>query len=568
MTPAAPQWIVKPVDPDVLAEVKKNPEVSHLSPLVHHLLAQRNLTDPRVLTQFLHPRLKDLTDPFLMPEMEAAVDRLLTAIDTQEKITLYGDYDVDGVTSLALLGSVLTAYECDPAYLMPLRMEEGYGISEEGLNRCLTESEPTLIVAVDCGTNSKAELAGLREKGVDTIILDHHEPDPEMRPDCVALVNPKLGDDFHYLCSAGVVFKVAHALLKRRPNPDLDLRNFLDLIALGTVADIVPLVDENRILVHRGLPRVQHTENIGLRALKSECRLNGTINARDIGFRIGPRINAAGRLDTAEASLNLLLERSPEKARDLSKDLEMRNRERQKVEQNMFAEAMALLGEDFNPADCCSIVIGSHGWHPGVVGIVASRIMRQFFRPTFIIAFDESDTGKGSGRSIRGISLVEILAACRDLTVRSGGHDMAAGVTLTWDNYADFRDRFETIVRETSDPDQLRPRIWFDAETRLEDLTFSLLDSYELLEPFGTANPRPLFMTRGVFPVGTPRCLQEKHLRFRLEQDGTVKEAMYFGGAEVDLPAPPWDIAFTIERNEYRGTRSVQISISRVRQAA
>jgi single-stranded-DNA-specific exonuclease len=552
-----------------------------LAPLVIRLAMKRGFSDPEALGRYLQPRLQDLSDPFLMPGMEAAVERVLRAADGGEHVVIYGDYDVDGVTSLAFLHKVLNAFGINPATFLPHRVDQGYGLTMAGIDRILEDFEPrpTLLIAADCGTNSKAEADRLREEGIDLVILDHHEAGETGSAECAALVNPKLGEEFHYLCTGGVVFKLAHALLKTRPLADFDLRECLDLVALATVADIVPLVDENRIFVRRGLAQLERTSNLGLRALKSIAGVQSPIRSHDVGFKIGPRLNAAGRLDTAQDSLDLLLAEDPLTARDCARQLEQRNRDRQKLEQDTrdLAEAMVanLPAEEREAA----IVAGGDGWHPGVVGIVASRVCRQYHRPTFIVGFDENGLGKGSGRSVSGVSLVEALDACRDLLVTGGGHDMAAGLSIHKENFDEFRRRFhdhiaQAVAAANDVPDAngkakdlLEAVLRIDAEVTFPELTLDLLDSYELLRPFGTGNPQPLLMSTGVTLVGEPRVIKDKHLKLRLQQGSEIHDAIWFGAAERDLPRPPWDIAFTIDRNEWRGNVSVSVMIQDVRAA-
>ena len=558
-------WIIKEVQEDLLRQVDVAPASAQLSPLVRRLLAQRGLSEPEAIDRFLSPRLSDLSDPFLMPDMQPAVDRLLKAIDENERVVLYGDYDVDGVTSVALIQEVLGKYGLECQGFLPHRMDEGYGVSKSGVERCLKDHDPQLIIAVDCGTTSIEEVAYLKEHAVDVVICDHHECSQDGRPDCVALVNPKVGDDYHYLCSAGVVFKVAHAVLKTRPNPALDLKDYLDIVALGTVADIVPLVSENRILVRKGLHRLRKTDNCGLVALKRETKLGERIQTSDIGFRLGPRLNAAGRLHTAQSALDLLLERDPAEAKSIAQKLDQQNRERQELEYRMYDEALAMIEKGPHPRDRCSIVLGSDDWHPGVVGIVASRLMRRYHRPTFVVAFDETGLGKGSGRSVEKISLVSALNSCDDLLIKGGGHEMAAGLSIWKQNFPDFQQRFEEIVAANARSEYLIPTLYVDAEVQLTELTLSLLDSYEMMEPFGSHNPQPTLLCRNVSLAGDPITISNKHLRLELYQNGTIRDAVYFGAAELELSAPPWDVAFTIQRNEYRGRESLQIHVTNVR---
>ncbi|MGB3121453.1 MAG: single-stranded-DNA-specific exonuclease RecJ [Verrucomicrobiales bacterium] len=563
---AEAEWILAPSPP--AAEVAQLARSFGLDPLVVTVAMQRGFTTPETLERYLYPRLQDLADPFLLPDMEAAVDRLLHAVDHREEVLLYGDYDVDGVSSLALLKTTLAAYGLQPHCFLPHRIDEGYGLSHDGIERCLQMWQPTLVIAADCGTNSRSVADALRDKGIDLLVLDHHEPSPDGIADCVAVVNPKRGDTFHYLCTGGVVFKVAHALLKRRPLAGFALRDHLDLVALATVADIVPLVDENRIFVRRGLTQLDRTAHPGLSALKQVAGVNGPVRSHDIGFKLGPRLNASGRLDTAQVSLELLLTQDIIAAERLARELDAHNRERQTLEQQTREEAEEMI-QYLSPTDRAhSIVVGSRGWHPGVVGIVAARILRRYHRPTFVIAIDDSGIGKGSGRSIHGVSLVDAIDHCCDLLEAGGGHEMAAGLSIREENITAFRERFNAHIARSSDPDLFRPRLLLSAETRLATLDLELLDSYELLHPFGNANSQPLLYAREVQVVGEPRILKDKHLKLRIVQQGSQpRDAMYFNGAGLDLPRPPWDIAFTIDRNEFRGRLNVGISIQQVRKS-
>jgi single-stranded-DNA-specific exonuclease len=563
--PAKPRWVVTPPpDPELVREFAGD---FGLSPVVVSLALQRGHTDREGFEQFLHPRLKDLGDPHALPGVEAAVRRILEAVDRRESVVLYGDYDVDGVSSLALLATVLAAYGLEPRPFLPTRLEEGYGLSVKGIENCLEGHSPGLLIAADCGTNSREEARILRERGIDLIILDHHEPSPEGVAACVALVNPKLGDDYHYLCTAGVVFKIAHALLRARPVPDFDLKEHLDIVALGTIADIVPLEAENRLFARRGLAQLERTVHPGLIALKSVAGVTSPIRTHDVGFKLGPRLNASGRLDTAVASLDLLLCQDPARARLLADSLDRQNRERQELELATREDAERIIAGLPPARRSHAIVVGSRGWHPGVVGIVASRISKQYHRPTFVIGIDENGLGKGSGRSIPGISLVEALDSCRDLIEAGGGHEMAAGVSVREENLDAFREALIRSVEAQAEADTLVSKILIDAEIRFPELTLELLDSYELLRPFGTSNPQPVFMATSVRLAAEPRVIKEKHLKFRFEQDGVELEAIYFNGAELDLPKPPWDIAFLIDRSEYRGREQVNIVLQAVRKA-
>ncbi|MGJ8635040.1 MAG: single-stranded-DNA-specific exonuclease RecJ, partial [Luteolibacter sp.] len=529
--------------------------------ILKHLASQRGVSSEKEIETFLRPRLKDLSDPFLIPGMHPAVERILRAVDSQETICIYGDYDVDGVSSITLMSKILRSYGIEPRSFIPRRGGEGYGLSLAALERCMDEGEkPTLLIAVDCGTVSVDEVAHLNTLGIDTVIVDHHEPNPEATPACAALVNPKCGSDFTYLCAAGVVFKLGHALLKTRPT-DLDLKSLLDLVAVATIADIVPLVDENRLLVRHGLRRLPKTENPGLRALQQITGMNGNPTSMDVGFRIGPRINAAGRMDRPEDALATLNTDCSNTAKELSQKLDTYNRERQAHEGIIRKEAVAQLSTGFDPAKDPVIVIGSRSWHHGVVGIVASRLMRQYYKPTFVIAIDENGIGKGSGRSIEGISLVEAIRSCEQDLISGGGHAMAAGLSVHEGSMDAFRKNFSEYVLANSTEEDRRPRLVYDAEIPFSQLSLDFLDSYELLQPFGNSNPQPVFVSRGIDLSRPPFRMKNNHLRLMLRQGYHEQDAVFFGGGEHALPDPPWDIAFTIDRNTFRGKTTLQIII-------
>lgn len=536
--------------------------------ILAHLIRQRNIAGSHDLEKFLEPKLKDLSDPFLMPEMHAAVERIFSALDRGQSICIFGDYDVDGVTSISVMRSILRAYGCEPKFFVPQRSAEGYGLSMAALERCMREcGVPDMLIAVDCGTGSIDEIAGLTGQGIDVIVLDHHEPGPRGRPDCVALVNPKCGQEFQYLCAAGVCFKVAHAMLKVRPLAGYDLKNLLDMVSVATIADIVPMVGENRLIVRHGLKRLPQTANLGLRALQKAVGMNGTATSMDVGFRIGPRLNAAGRMDQPEMALATLMCEDPHEAEDLAQMLDDFNRERQTMEEKTRREALEMMREFENDP---VIVLGSRDWHPGVVGIVASRLMRQYHRPTFIVSIDEKGVGKGSGRSISGVSLVAAIDEARDLLLAGGGHEMAAGISIAEERMPAFRKKFAEHVLSTTTPEQRSPRIYLDAELSFDWLSLDFLKSYELLQPFGSGNPQPVFFARDVFLSRPPMHLKNKHLRLFLRQGKAglnEQSAMFFNGGERQLPDPPWDIAFTIDRNTFRGVTSLQVVITDVRAA-
>ncbi|MGI8601584.1 MAG: single-stranded-DNA-specific exonuclease RecJ [Verrucomicrobiales bacterium] len=561
------EWRVRDL-PGAALDIVRQCEAGRALPrLVQRLIALRGFAHENELAGFLSPRLEHLSDPFLLPHMRDAVDRLFRAIDLKESVVLYGDYDVDGISSLAILRKVFDAYGLETRLFLPHRLDEGYGLSEDGLRRCLAEGVPRLLMAVDCGTGSAHEIAGLREQGIDVIVLDHHEPGRQGVPPGTAVVNPKLGPAFRYLCTAGLAFKLGHAMLKTRPLTGFDLRELLDLVALGTVADVVPLIGENRLLVTKGLQQLSRTRHAGLHALKAVAGLRGMPRAADIAFRLGPRLNAAGRLDTAQAALDLLLSQQSEEALGLAQELDRQNRQRQNVQALVQTQAETLLEQSFDAARDFVILLGSAAWHPGVVGIVAGRLVRRYRRPAFVVAFDETGMGKGSGRSVEGISLVAALDDCRELLVRGGGHAMAAGLTVSTDSFAALRARLEESVRRQLGGRGFAFCLNLDAEVELAELDLQTLHAYERLEPFGCENPAPVLLARGVVPAGEPKLCREKHRRFVLRQNHATVQAIWFDSVHRELPAAPWDVALTIQRGEYRGQERLEIHIADMRSA-
>lgn len=559
-----PRWLLKPVV-EGAAELAADTGVS---PLMAHLLTQRGVSTVEQARDFLVPKLASLGDPTLLPEMSTAVERILRAVDEKQSVVLYGDYDVDGVTSMALMHLILKAYGLGTHLFLPTRMEEGYGLSMDGIAKCYEQfGRPHLLIALDCGTTSLKEVAKLRADGVDCVIIDHHELSPQGRPECLALVNPKLGTAYHYFCTAGLMFKVSHALLKARMIPGYDLKESLDLVALGTVADLVPLVDENRLLVRRGLEALAQTTRPGLKALKAIAGVEGLVQTHHVGFRLGPRLNAAGRLDTAATALSLLLATDAQEGTELAALLEAHNKDRQNVEQQVHQEAEAMLSTIGELDQVSAIVFGSRKWHPGVIGIVASRISRLCHRPTILVSFDENGIGKGSGRSIPGFSLVAAIDIRRAHLLGGGGHAMAAGISVKEENLDVFRAAFAEAAREALSKEAMTAVLELDAEVKLRDLSLNFLESYKLLEPFGQKNTEPLFLCRRVTPRLPGRIMKEKHLRIMLTQEGASMEARWFNAPIGRLPPAPWDVAVRVQRGWFRGVEQWQLTLEAVRTA-
>jgi len=565
-----------------------------ISPLLAQCLLNRGFSEPSAIQNFIQPRLKNLADPFLMPNMDAAVARLLRAREQNESLVIFGDYDVDGVTSTALLLEVLRPLGWRVDFYLPNRMDEGYGLSADGVENCLKKFPTTLLLAVDCGSTAVETIASLRARGVDVIVLDHHQVSSPA-PEAVALVNPQLrrtgvapvsnqketaqaesedGDrrdacpTFTELCSAGLAFKLAHALVKRGRETGLtgaaefDLRPLLDLVALGTIADIVPLVGENRILVSAGLERLNQTRRPGLVALKKVAQSPEKLGAYEVGFQLAPRLNAAGRLETAGDALNLLLAKNLEEALPLAQNLDSRNRERQKIERGIVEQVTGVVRSKFNPLTDFAIVEGQLLWHIGVVGIVASRVLQEFYRPTIIIGGENGEM-RGSGRSIAGFNLAAALRECDDLLLRHGGHAMAAGLSIAPDKIDSLRRRLNEIARRSLRPEDLQPPLRIDAEVGLDEINFDSLAELERLKPGGQGNPAVQFCARN---LSHQRPLQrigaeKRHVKMWVTDGLATHEAVWWNGGEKSLPVGKFDLAFAPQINEFNGRRAVQLKV-------
>jgi single-stranded-DNA-specific exonuclease len=576
-----------------------------ISPALAQILAQRGFTSPTSANLFLEPRLKDLADPFQLPAMSDAVEAILDALRQKKRIVLYGDYDVDGITSCALLARVLRKLGGHVGIFLPNRMDEGYGLSADGVERCLTTHQPALLIAVDCGTSSVNEIARLAAVGVAVIVLDHHLPSPQNEkesgrmgdrgtllatphfpiapfphssaplPPCRALVNPKLASPdapWFHLCSVGIVFKVCHALLKRARETGMttaaaiDLKEFLDFVALGTVADVVPLVGENRILARAGLEQLRRTQNLGLLELKRLGQVPDPPTPHHIGFRIAPRLNAAGRLKDAMESLECLLTDDPARAAQLAESLDEHNRERQGVEAQMLDEARELARQQLDTEHNRVIVVAREGWHIGVVGIVAARLTQEFYRPAVVIGVADGE-GKGSCRSIEGCHIVDALRRCAGLLEKFGGHEMAAGLTIRAENIPLLREQLNSAAREMIADEDLRRPVRVEATVALADVDAKLMRELEQLAPFGAGNPPPLFAALQLRCAAPPRAVGKdgKHLKLWLD-DGTAKaDAIGFNMAQQGVPEGALDVAFVPEWNEFQGQRKIQLKLRAIR---
>ncbi|RKX35196.1 MAG: single-stranded-DNA-specific exonuclease RecJ [Verrucomicrobia bacterium] len=543
-----------------------------VSSILAELIGHLDLPDADAAKRFLNPRLADLGDPFTITHLRQAAERLCHSIDNAEVVTVFGDYDVDGVTSTAFLVGILRCFGLDPHFVVPLRMEEGYGLSREAVDRAINLEHPDLFVALDCGTNSTGEVAYLREKGIDVLIVDHHRSKEAIPSECT-LINPHVFDEdkaiIRNLCTVGLVFKLVHGLLKlRRDQADprafeIQLREYLDLVAMGTVADMVPLVDENRVLARHGLRALKRTRRPGLRSLMKVSGMKNGVEVRpgDVSFRLAPRINASGRLADASLSVELILNRDPEFCLETAFRLDSFNRERQDIERQITEEAFKQVEERFQ--DAGGMVVYGSEWHPGVVGIVASRLMRHFHRPCLVLG-REGKMAKGSGRSVNGINLIEVLGCCRDLLDSWGGHPMAVGVSLEVDRVPEFQSRFDAAVKEAGEGREVEPILEVASWLDLEAVTEELLDELDRLHPFGQANPEPVFATRGVVFRTRPEVFKRQHFRFSISDQNRRRLSGVAWKMADRLPpvGEPVDIAYQLSWNHYNGRQTMQMELT------
>jgi single-stranded-DNA-specific exonuclease len=565
------RWIYQPFPPREIETLSRDAAVS---PVLAELLLRAGLADAPRAAKFLHPALSELSDPFLVHNVVAAADRLRAAIAAGEDIVVLGDYDVDGVSSTTLLVSILRRFGLHPRFIVPRRMEDGYGLSRSAIDRALEQGKPALFIALDCGTNSHDEIAYLRAQGIDVIVVDHHRSKEEVVGQAI-LINPHVhnngtGDDdaWRDLCTVGLVFKLAHGLLKQlraenHPTAyEIKLRDSLDLVALGTVADLVPLHGENRILARQGLRVLQTTRRPGLQALMrvAGVRPENGIMPVDVSFRLGPRINASGRLDDASLSVELMLSDDDAFCDETARRLHELNRERQDIERQITAEAEHLVEQNY--AADPGIVLYGENWHPGVVGIVAGRVARKYNRPSIILG-NEGEQAKGSGRSVAGVSLVEILGTCCEHLLSWGGHPMAIGVSLAQRHIDDFRARFVEAIRNHTGGGLHGPTLDLATWITPREIGERLMADICALHPFGQGNTEPVFGIRRVTLQQRPDIFRGQHFRFNFD-DGTGRRL--FGVAwkmagHVPPVGVPIDMAVEIAWNYYNDRKLLQLEL-------
>ena len=547
-------------------------EKLNMSTILAQLLIRRGISTESAAKRFFRPQLGDLINPFLMKDMDVAVDRLNDAMGRKERILVYGDYDVDGCTAVALVYKFLQQFYSNIEYYIPDRYNEGYGVSKQGIDYAY-ENGVKLIIILDCGIKAIEEIAYAKSLGIDFIICDHHVPDDVM-PEAVAILNPKRTDDtfpFKHLCGCGVGFKFMQGWAKNNGIPFSQLIPLLDFCAVAIAADIVPVVDENRILAFHGLKQLNQNPSVGLKAIIDICGLNGrNITMSDIIFKIGPRINASGRMENGKESVDLLVEKDFSSAIQMAKHINEYNEQRKDIDKQMTEEANQIVGRLESQKHQSSIVLYDENWKKGVIGIVASRLTEIYFRPTVVITkFGEFATG--SARSVTGFDIYSAIKSCRDLLINFGGHTYAAGLTMKWEDVKEFRKRFQEYVESHIEPEQIEATLDIDAVLDFKDITKKLHTDLKKFAPFGPGNPKPLFCTIGVYDYGTSKVVgrQQEHIKLELvdSKSSNVVNGIAFGqsaSARYIKSKRSFDIAYTIEDNVFKKNQ-VQLQIEDIR---
>ena len=566
------KWNYEPPTSEQQQAANELGEKLNISPILALLLIRRGITTESAAKRFFRPQLADLINPFLMKDMDLAVDRLNDAMGRKERILVYGDYDVDGCTAVALVYKFLRQYYSNIDYYIPDRYDEGYGVSKKGIEYA-QQTGVKLIIILDCGIKAVKEIEFAKSVGIDFIICDHHVPD-EVMPPAVAILNPKRTDDtypFKDLCGCGVGFKFMQAFAKNNGIPFSRLIPLLDFCAVSIAADLVSVTDENRILAFHGLKQLNINPSIGLKAIIDICGLNGReLSMSDITFKIGPRINASGRMENGKETVDLLVERDFAQALTAAKHIDLYNEQRKDVDRQMTEEANQIVERLESQKHQSSIVLYDENWKKGVVGIVASRLTEIYFRPTVVLTRDEN-LATGSARSVAGFDVYAAIKSCRDLLLNFGGHTYAAGLTLQWDDVVKFRNRFQQYVEEHIQPEQTEAILDIDAKIDFKDITKRLHNDLKRFAPFGPGNPKPLFCTEKVYDFGTSKVVgrEQEHIKLELidSKSSNVMNGIAFGqsaAARYIKSKRSFDIAYTIEDNVFK-RGAIQLQIEKIR---
>jgi len=555
------RWRILPFDNEKTNSLHNTLSISKT---ICKILAQRNIDDFEKAKDYFRPRLSQLHSPWLMKDMEKAVDRIELAFTNKEKILVFGDYDVDGTTSVASMYQFLSNLSTNVDYYIPHRYKEGYGISKIGIDFA-KENNFTLIISLDCGIKSVDLIEYAKTLGIDFIICDHHLPD-EILPPAVAILNAKQKDcnyPFKELCGCGVGFKLMQAIADRKQLPSESFLKYLDLVATAIAADIVPINDENRILAYYGLERVNENPCVGIKALMQLAAVKDMMTISNLVFVIAPRINAAGRMDDAKKAVQLFIAQDVDTAMNVAKLLHIDNTDRREADTTITAEALSIIENSNDATLRKSTVVYREHWHKGVVGIVASRLIESYYRPTIVLA-KSGDCIAGSGRSVPGFNLYEAIYSCKEYLIGFGGHFAAAGLTMHENNLEDFKTAFEQAVSSQITPEQLIPEVVIDAEINFNEINLAFYNILIQMEPFGPENMRPVFVTRKVYNSGFSKIVKEQHIKFSLQQGSITLNGIGFGMADkfpVLQMNRQVDVVYTLDLNEWNGIKSVQLKV-------
>ena len=557
------KWECYNLDNEKVEELVKK---RHITNLLASILVNRGIIDGEKINVFLNPTRKDFYNPFLMPDMEIAVKRIVKAIENKEKIMIYGDYDADGITSITVLKKYLNEIGLKTGEYIPNRLNEGYGLNKDAISKIYNDGYK-LMITVDCGISGLEEVDYANSLGMEIIITDHHEP-AEKLPEAIAVIDAKRKDNkypFNQLAGVGVVFKLIQAISTELKLEEKEYLKYLDLVCIGTISDIVPLVDENRVIAKLGLKLIEKTKNIGLKTLLNIADLK-KIDSNAISFGVAPRINACGRMGFQEEALQLFLTEDSGEATKIAKRLVQFNQERQAKEKQIFEEVIEKIEKDDKDKKC--IVLAEENWHHGIIGIVASKITEIYYKPSILICL-EGDKGKGSGRSIPGFDLYTALTKCSDYIEKFGGHSMAIGITIKKENFEKLKEAIEKYAQESNISD-IMPIINIDKEINLKNINIEEVKSLELLEPFGEGNKMPLFLLRNL-KIDPIRALSGgKHLKLTLKQDNNIVDAIGFNMGDLSkeyLLGDKVDVVGTIEINSFGNKENIQINLKDIRKA-
>lgn len=558
------KWEFYDTDEELVQKLSQELKVSSI---LITILMNRKTTDPEKIRIFLNPTRKDFYNPFLLNDMEIAVERILKAIEQKEKVLIYGDYDADGITSITVLKKFLEERGLTADYYIPNRLEEGYGLNKNAIEK-IAKQKYSLMITVDCGISAIEEIKLANNLGIETIITDHHET-VETLPEAMAVVDPKRKDNtypFRDLAGVGVVYKLIQALSIRLDLDEKEFLKYLDIVCIGTISDIVPLVDENRVIAKLGLKLIERTKNKGLKKLIDSCNYT-SIDANMISFGVAPRINACGRMGFQEEAIRLFLSNDEDEVTTITKKLNEYNKERQDTEKKIFEEAISKIQEEKMQENSC-IILGGENWHHGVIGIVSSKITDMYFKPSLLICF-EGDMGKGSGRSIPGFDLHHALMETGNYLERFGGHSMAVGLSVKKEKFEEFKKKFEELAKESNIQDIL-PILYIDEEITIKEMTLELMQELKQLEPFGEKNKEPLFMLRNV-KIDSIRTLSEgKHMKLTLKEGIYLIECIGFNLghlAEDYRIGDKVDVVGNLAENHYQNLTKVQMILQDIRKA-